>query len=153
MHKIIIIGTEPPCPRCGLLTKVLKVKIDELSILAEIEHWNFTDTKSKLFAEDKGLIPGTAKDVAAKTGIEIDKTQLAKLIQNPGINPDNEFRKYNNFKWSPELDEFLLPLERKAESAGFLMTPTLIINGAIKHSGSVPAMEKITKWLQELLSN
>jgi len=30
------------------------------------------------------------------------------------------------------------------------MTPVLIINGEVKHQGSVPEMEKIEQWILEL---
>jgi len=48
------------------------------------------------------------------------------------------------------LDDYLRPFETKAKDAGILMTPVLIINGKMKHNGSVPGLDKIVDWLSEL---
>ena len=32
-------------------------------------------------------------------------------------------------------------------SVGFLMTPILVVNGAVKHHGSVATVEQIREWL------
>jgi protein-disulfide isomerase len=48
------------------------------------------------------------------------------------------------------LDDYLRPYETKAKDAGILMTPVLIMNGKIKHNGSVPRLNKIVDWLLEL---
>jgi len=37
-----------------------------------------------------------------------------------------------------------------ASELGILMTPVLIINGELKHNGSVPKLAQIEEWLMEL---
>lgn len=43
MNRIIIIGVQPPCPRCKLLGKVIDEKVKELQIDAEVKHLAYTD--------------------------------------------------------------------------------------------------------------
>lgn len=150
MNKILIIGTEPPCPRCGLLKNVIEKKVKELNLIAEIEHLAYTDKKSNEIANRIGLNAGTAKDVAKKINKEIDKLKLSELLQNKTSIANCEYKDYNEFNWSYELDEFLRPYEISAKNAGILMTPILIINGELKHQGSVPEIQKIINWLLEM---
>ena len=49
--------------------------------------------------------------------------------------------------WTPALDAFLEPCRAAADRAGFLMTPILVLNGEVKHHGSVPTVEQIRDWL------
>lgn len=95
VNQIIIIGVQPPCPRCKLLGNIIDAKVEELNIEAEVSH-------------------------------------------------------YNNSNWTFELDEVLRPFENQARVAGIMMTPVLIINGELKHQGSVPSLSKINEWLFEL---
>lgn len=150
MHNIIVIGTIPPCPRCKLLTKVVSAKVKELGLNAEVRHLSYTDEESKDFAKIMGLEAGTAKDVAKKLNIEIDVDKITKLINNKTLKQNYEYKEYNNCNWSYELDEFLRPYEKRAKEAGILMTPVLIIDGIIKHQGSIPNLSNLEKWLLEL---
>ncbi len=149
MKEIIIIGTEPPCPRCGLLTKVVYEKVKELHVSAIVEHISYTSEKAVKFAKRIGLTTGTAKDVALKLGEQIDKTRLAHIITNSCSSSSSDFKDYNEFKWSPELDIFLRPFQEKAKEVGILMTPILIIDNDLKHAGSVPELAKIESWIKE----
>lgn len=150
MNEIIIIGTEPPCPRCGLLSHFIERKVEEQKIEAQVKHLNYTDDKAKSFAKSQGLQPGTAKDVAKSIKQEINKIELSGLLNKNVSGKANEYDAYNTSNWSNELDEFLRPFEERAEEAGIMMTPIIIINGKIKHQGSVPEMEKILEWLLQL---
>jgi hypothetical protein len=49
--------------------------------------------------------------------------------------------------WTPELDALLDPCRRAADSVGFLMTPVLVVNGVVRHHGSVPTVALIREWL------
>ena len=149
MNNIIIIGTRPPCPRCGLLAKVVTEKIKELGISAEVTHLAYTDEAAKDFAQKMGLEAGTAKAVAQRISREIDFQKLAELEQN-AENEGSEYEKYNDCGWSFAFDEVLRPFEKSAQEAGILMTPVLIINGEVKHQGSVPRLHEIEEWLGAL---
>jgi len=160
MNKIVVIGTVPPCPRCSLLGMLVAEKVRRMGIEAEIRHLSYTDEESEKFAKSIGLEPGTAKDVAKRINEEIDKEKLAELLKGDGrdeVNSDESdpgesciCNAFSSCNWSYELDEFLRPYENRAKEAGILMTPVLIINGELKHSGSVPDIEKINEWIEEL---
>jgi len=148
MNKIQIIGTEPPCARCKLLTNVVKDKVKEFEINAEVKHLVYTDNEAKKIAENFGLGTGTASLVAKIMNIEIDNSK--KIIPNFNSEFNTEYEDYFYTNWTYELDEHLRPYEKKAKELGILMTPSLIINGKLMHSGSVPRLFLIEKWLLEL---
>ena len=150
MHTIAIIGVDPPCSRCKLLGNVIDAKVKEMKIDAHVNHWVYTDTEAIEFAQSIGLTTGTAKNVAIAFNEVIDSNQLNAIITNKELALHTEFGEYNNCNWSPDLDEFLRPFQLRAKEAGILMTPVLIINGEVKHQGSVPALSKINEWLSAL---
>lgn len=152
MNTIIIVGTDPPCPRCGLLTEVVKNLVSELSIEAELRHVTYSTSEARLLAKEFGLKPGTATDVSEATGKAIDSDQMRRYIKEQAGVFHDEFADYNKFNWSPALDEFLKPFEKMAEENGVMMTPVLIINGDKKHQGSVPSLDSIKGWLSDLNS-
>ena len=148
MHTITIIGTHPPCPRCSLLTLVFADKIKQMKLDAELIHLGFKDKEAIDIAEKFGLKPGTSGMVAQIIQKPMDPTRK--------FEPDDELinnEEYSNYltNWSFELDESLREYELKAREVGILMTPTVIINGELKHSGSVPRLAIIEKWLEELM--
>lgn len=151
MNSIIVIGVNPPCPRCKLLGKVIDEKVKELHISADVRHIAYTDPEAKRFAQSIGLETGTAKIVSQKIQLEIDSQKIHAALNNRIEKPDCEFRDYNDCNWSFELDELLRPFEKKAKEVEILMTPALIINEELKHQGSVPPLSKINEWLMELL--
>jgi hypothetical protein len=149
VNKIVIIGTQPPCPRCKLLFNAVSAKVMELKIEAEVKHLNNTDEEAKTFAKTIGLEAGTAKVVAKKIAMEINFEGISSLIRNDMLVENIEYKDYNNCDWSYELDEFLRPFENRAKEAGILMTPVLIINNEVKYQGSLPRIHKIDEWLLE----
>jgi hypothetical protein len=125
-------------------------KVKELKIEAKVKHLSYNDEEAQLFAKSHGREAGTAKDVARLLHLDMDKVKLAGLLEANVDGNQNEFTRYNDCNWSPQLDEFLKPFESQAEAAGILMTPVLIINGKLMHQGSMPDMWKIDTWLREL---
>ena len=150
-HHNTIIGTNPPCPRCKLLTDVITQKCIELRVDADIRHLTYTDEEAVEFAKDLGLEPGTAGLVAKKLGVEIDNTK--KRTANFDSEFNSEYEDYNFSGWTYELDELLRPFELKAKEVGVLMTPTIVINNELKNQGSIPRLETLIHWLNELKSN
>jgi len=150
MHTITIIGGDPPCPRCKLLGKVIDAKIKEMKINADVKHWVYNDTEAKKFAQSIGLKTGTAKDVAKALNEVIDSVRLSAILNNTALSLNTEFGEYNDCNWSPDLDVLLKPFQIRANDAGILMTPILIVNGQVKHQGSVPSLSKVNEWLSEL---
>ena len=150
MNRIVIIGVEPPCPRCKLLGNIIDAKVEELQIEAEVIHLAYSTPEARRIANNFGLVPGTAKDVSVKIQIPIDSEKVSRAKNSAVIHPEYDFRAYNNCNWTFELDETLRHFENRAKEVGIMMTPVLIINGELKHQGSVPAMKIIDKWLSEL---
>lgn len=155
MDQIIIIGTQPPCPRCKLLTEVVTQKAKAMGLKAEIRHIAYTSPEAVEIAAAAGLVPGTAKDVAKKAGSEIrwdDRADLPQVFKDQIDHLDQDLKQFTQlFKEVAILDHALRPFEAMAEDLGFLMTPVLIINGQVKHRGSVPLVSEIVNWLNELL--
>jgi len=147
-HEIVVIGTEPPCPRCRQLTDVVSAKVKELGLDARVTHWTFTDEVAQQFARLLGLEPGTAGMVAKKLGLAIDHGKKARPNYESEFNA--EYDDYNYGDWTHELDELLRPFELQAKESGVLMTPVLIIDGEVKHAGSVPRMGALLEWLRAL---
>jgi hypothetical protein len=150
MNQIVIIGVEPPCPRCKLLGNIIDAKVEELQIKAEVIHLAYTSDEARKLAVGFGLVPGTAKDVSVKIQIPIDSEKVSRARNSTTIHPDYDFRPYNNCNWTFELDEALRHFETRAKEVGIMMTPVLIINGKLKHQGRVPSLDKINEWLLNL---
>jgi len=150
MNSIIVIGTEPSCPRCQLLKNIIKSKLVELEIDATYRHMAYSTDESAAVARKHGLSPGTAKTVAEVLHEKIDPDAFTTLLNNYTPDPDSPYACYNDCSWSIQMDELLRPLELKAKKAGIMMTPVLIINGEIVHQGSVPEIDLIDQWLLAL---
>jgi hypothetical protein len=153
MNQIIIIGTVPPCPRCGVLTDIVSKKIEIMGLDAQISHIAYTSDEAKKIAAKIGLIPGTAKDVAKRQGEEIDLSPSHGCSQakkeSEELEPDlQQFAK--EYAKASILDKRLRSYENMAYDLGILMTPVLIINDVIKHQGSVPSLSDLDQWLRGL---
>lgn len=150
MNKIVIIGVEPPCPRCKLLENIIDAKVEELNIEAKIDHLAYNNPEARKIANGFGLVPGTVKDVSGKIQVPIDREKIRIAKNSRTIHCDYDFRDYNNSNWTYELDEVLRLFENRANEVGIMMTPVLIINGELKHQGSIPSFSKINEWLLNL---
>lgn len=154
MNNIIIIGTQPPCPRCKLLTEIINAEVALIRLDAEVRHISYTCDEAAVYARAAGLLPGTAKDVSKKIGIAInwgDDCPVSKEdeAQMRVLNPN--LRKFEQlFKEVAILDKRLRFFEDAAKDAGILMTPVLLINGKIIHQGSLPSVADIERWLYKL---
>jgi hypothetical protein len=124
--------------------------VKEFGINAEVRHLAYSDEESKIFAKSIGLETGTAKDVSKRIGKVIESEKISRLIQNYELQENKEYENFNDSNWSYELDEFLRPFEQEAKSVGILMTPILIINGELKHNGSLPRIKRLEEWILEL---
>jgi hypothetical protein len=150
MNKIVIIGVSAPCSRCKLLGNIIDAKVGELNIDVKVSHLNYNIPEARRIASSFGLVPGTAKDVSGKIQVPIDNEKIRIAKNSRTIYPDYDFRNFNNCNWTYELDEVLRPFENRAQEVGIMMTPALIINGELKHQGSVPSLSKINECLSEL---
>ena len=144
--EILIIGTEPPCPRCDYLKQMVVDIVNDLPLSVPVRHVEYTSDEARQLAKAEGLVPGTAKDVAKRLGIAMDWPAIFNMIETAGLSDSNsgltQCCPTAAAKWTPELDDALRPCEVQALEAGIMMTPVLVINGKPIHQGSVPGADQ-----------
>lgn len=152
-REVLVIGLEPPCPRCAYLTDLVQELVGELSIPCQVRHLCIESSEAQAVAKSKRLKLGTAKDVAQICGIAINWGEVSRLTGEVSIRAAEQASCRCDAspagRWSPTLDELLRPCEQKAEEAGIMMTPILVIDGVVRHQGSVPDRARIAEWLIE----
>jgi protein-disulfide isomerase len=136
MVEVLVIGTDPPCLRCNILVQRVYEVADENRILVNIRRVPFQSQEAQNLAEEFQRMLGSAKDVARRGSVAVDWGRVAGLMQQP---------------WSPALDEELRPCQELADKVKILMTPILVVNGRLKHHGSVPDSDSILAWLKKEL--
>ncbi len=140
---VFVIGTDPPCPRCDLLGRMVEEK-QRSGIRLNIRHIAYDTPEAAEIAETYGKRMGTAREVAEAAGVEIDwravyaEMDRAAKAAGPGASPADA--------WTPALDALLAPCEKAADEVGYLMTPVLIVDGLIRHHGSVPPEDVLSGW-------
>lgn len=149
MKKTVwVIGVSPPCPRCDLLRQRVQNLARELGIAIDFHKLAYSDQDARAFAASIGKTTGTAKDVERLTGISIDWDRLSDLGADPPTHPeDMDSLEGPARRWSPEFDAVLRPCQERADAAGILMTPILVVDGNVVHHGSVPSMDQLRAWL------
>jgi hypothetical protein len=148
--EVWIIGVHPPCPRCDLTRQRVDRITQELGLSLNVRTMVYTDAEVKKFGESIGKEIGAAKHVAQKAGLNMDWGRVSMVVKNPPSRPEDFDTIDGRAKaWSPEMDESLRPCQEKAEAVDMLMTPILVVQGEVRHQGSVPSIEMITSWLSE----
>ncbi len=148
VKEVWIIGVDPPCPRCDLTRQRVERISKGMGAPLNIRHLIYSDPDARAFAKSLGKETGTAKHVADKARVNMDWDHVHAVVTNPPSRP-KDFDEINGIAglWSPEMDEALRPCQEKADSVGILMTPILIVDGKVKHHGSVPSLEQLRLWL------
>jgi hypothetical protein len=143
---ILVIGTEPPCPRCDLLGLLLQQEAPEGGNWV-LRHCAFDAPEAVQLGDALRCRIGTAGHVASAADIHMDWEEVYRLAAGPSgkvaLRPAD--------RWSPELDRALEPCRLAAPAAGFLMTPVLVIDGRVVHHGNVPQRESIAALLRKEL--
>ena len=134
MVEVVVIGTDPPCLRCNMLVQRIQETADENRIPVNIRRLPFPSAEAQALARALEKELGSAKDVARRGPVEVDWGRVASLMKQP---------------WSPALDEELRPCQELADRVRILMMPILVVNGRLKHHGSVPDSDRILAWLKE----
>jgi len=150
--EILIIGTDPPCPRCDYLNQMVADIINDLHLSVPVRHVGYTSDEAHQLAKAEGLVPGTAKEVAKRLGIAMDWPAILNMIDTAGLTESSSGQPQccpsAAARWTPELDIALRPCEVQALEAGIMMTPVLIINGKSVHQGSVPDADQARDWIK-----
>jgi protein-disulfide isomerase len=134
MVEVIVIGSEPPCIRCSRLVQLVNEASEEIGLPVRVKSMGFQSPEAQGLAANWQRELGTARDVARKGAADVDWGLVAGLMKK---------------EWSPDLDRELRPCQELADKIQILMTPVLIVNGKLKHHGSVPAQARIQAWLEE----
>jgi hypothetical protein len=121
--EIIIIGTDPPCPRCQETYERVKRMIKNISPEPFLRKVVSSSEEARLFNKI-----GTAHDIAQWSGIQIDWAMVRELASG---------------EWTPELDQLLMPLTQKAKGEDWIMTPVVVIDGEVAYSGRVPEIDEL----------
>ncbi len=143
--EVWMIGVDPPCPRCDLTQQRVERISKELGGSIKIRKLIYTDSDARKFGESIGKEIATGRHVAERAGIDMGwQERFRAVAASPPSHPE-DFDEIDGVarKWSPEMDELLRPCQEKAESMGMLMTPVLVVDGDVKHQGSVPSLEKL----------
>jgi hypothetical protein len=141
---VMIVGTEPPCPRCDQL-EVLVANAAPVNVTVELRHCAFDSPEAKQLGRQLDRKIGTAKHVAHAAGIAVDWNAVYGLIERTKSSFPPDCRPAD--VWTQELDSLLEPCQKAADSQQYLMTPILIVNGQLVHHGSVPSKQEIAAWL------
>jgi protein-disulfide isomerase len=126
--EIIIIGVEPACPRCKKVHEMAEELSQKLSSCSVRKiTWDSEE------AQKYGKVT-TGHHIAEEYNVEVRWEEMKDLVSG---------------EWKPKLDELLMPLKRKADEMGILMTPVVIIDGKVAFMGYVPSEEELRKKIEE----
>ena len=127
--EVIIIGTDPPCPRCRETYERARKAVQEIDSTICIRKIVYSSEEAQRFGK-----VGTAHEVAQWAGIKIDWSKVQERASG---------------EWTQELDDLLMPLKEKAEQENWIMTPVVIVDSEIVHFGQVPEVNEIRSWIIE----
>jgi hypothetical protein len=142
---VLIIGTNPPCPRCDLLTVRVREAAETFSRPFRMRHAFFDSAEAAAVGQAANRRVGTPKHVSAETGIQVAWDQVDRLVEERRREVGQEARPAQT--WSLAMDALIGPCRDAADAVGFFMTPILVVNGTVKHHGSVPTVDQIREWL------
>ena len=143
--EVLVIGTDPPCPRCDLVAVRAREAAENLERPTIVRHVFFDSAEAAAVAQVLSRRIGTPPQVAEAAGITINEKRRDELVRLRRELVGPEARAAET--WTPALDALMDPCREAAEGAGFLMTPVLVVNGVVVHHGSVPTEEQIREWL------
>ncbi len=126
--------------------RVLIENAESSEMMINLQHCSFDSPLAKEIGQKLNLKIGTAKHVSMKANIPMDWDLVYDLINDKKQSLPKDSSPSDT--WSPELDLALEPCHKSAEYAGYLMTPILIVDGNVVHSGDVPSQVKVFFWLQ-----
>jgi hypothetical protein len=145
---IIVIGPELPCVRCLNTFRFAKEAAAQC-VGAPID-------VRKIFSHEEearryGNVEG-GHSIAERERVKADADKLQQLMGEIGrIEQQGDDGDRLIANKLGEVDEVLMPVRRRAEEIGSLMTPVVVINGKVKSSGYVPRREEIRAWIDEEL--
>jgi hypothetical protein len=129
--EIIVIGTDPPCPRCRETYERVKGAAMGITPQPKVRKIVYSSEE----AQKLGRV-GSGHEIAEWAGITVDWDEVRRVAVG---------------EWTPELDHLLMPLKEVAVKVGWIMTPVVVMDGKVVHFGNVPTREQIRSWLGQLM--
>ena len=139
-RQILVIGTEPPCPRCDLLYRMIDEMLENRDDIY-LSHCSFDSQEAITLGRKLNHKIGTAKHISKEAEIKVDWDEVYNIIEKNKALAGNNCTSADY--WSQELDDIFEPCQKAASSVNYLMTPVLIVDGNVRFFGSVPTRKKI----------
>ena len=151
MVEVLVIGVEPPCPRCDLVHLWVDEIADAYPGKVRVMNLSFQSVTAQTFGAERGKRVGTAHEVSAATGVLLDDKALSDWTVKRALVMDEEPTRPAEL-WEPEMDAIIEPCRQAALASDWLMTPIFIINGEVLYHGGVPKKEQVKQWIMAALS-
>lgn len=147
--EILIIGTNPPCPRCDKTLMMAEEIIKDLGTACSVRHIDYKSEEAVRIASADGRKTGTTKEVSEASGETVDRKAFAEAVLKMADGKDNNCRPAE--LWSPAFDKALENVAKAADKVNFYMTPVIVIGGKVLWHGSVPDETDLRKRIAELI--
>lgn len=115
MCDVLVIGPEPPRPRCDLVLALVGQAAQAFGAVA-VRHCAFDSPEAIELGRRLGCRVCTAKQVAAEAGLAVDWVSVHDLIDPKMSSLPPHGRP--SHAWSAELDRILEPCQRAAQWSG-----------------------------------
>lgn len=145
--ELLIIGTDPPCPRCDRTAMMAEQIIKDSGADCTIRMLDLYSEEAVHIAEANGRKIGTTNEISGASGVMVDRKAFAEAVLKASEGKDENCRPGE--LWSPAFDEALDAVSKAAEHFGYYMTPVILIGGELLWHGSVPPEEELRKWITE----
>jgi len=147
--EILVIGPEPPCVRCINTYKFAKEVAEQFPEEVTVRKIATHSEEAKKYGKVEG-----GGGIAEIEKVDFDSEGVKSLMQEVGGLMSDEEKNKSSIKGKlQEIQEKLTPVTKKAEEAGYLMTPVVVVNDKVKSMGYVPDKEKIRKWVASELGH
>ena len=145
--ELLIIGTDPPCPRCDRTEMMAARIIKDCGTDCTIRMLDLYSEEAGRIAEAMGRMIGTTNEISKASGVAVDRKAFAVAVLKASEGKDDNCRPGE--LWSPAFDEALDAVSKAAEQVNYYMTPVILVDGELLWHGSVPPEEELRKWITE----
>jgi len=145
--EIIVIGTEPPCIRSQTTFKRAKEVAQQFPRRIEVRKLVVHSEEAKKYGKVEG-----GYEISQVEKVDHDHEGIERLMQEiDKLTPDEKRNRSLIESKMQEIQGKLTPVTKKAEEAGYLMTPVVVVNGRVKAKGYAPDKKEIRKWVESEL--
>lgn len=141
---MLVMDTEPPCPRCDLMGKIIKELIKEKEEFT-LTHCAFDSKEALDLGQKLNKKNGTAKYAAKEADVQLDLEKICDIIEKKKSEHGGQTEPADF--WTKELDDILVPCQKAAPAVNYFMTPVLVAKDEVKFFSSVPNKDKLKQLL------